>query len=99
MSAQHTPGPWSFDEGGDDHVKVGGTRLASPCAVHPEWKANARLIAAAPDLLEALSRAADEFDLILQRLRDGQPERAEGAAICGAKDARAAIAKMENADV
>jgi len=42
-------------------------------------------------LRKALATAADEFDLILMRLRDDQPERAEGAAICGAKDARAAL--------
>jgi len=40
---------------------------------------------------EALTKAAAEFDLILMRLKDGQDERAAGAAICGAKDARAAL--------
>jgi hypothetical protein len=42
-------------------------------------------------LRAALEAAAGEFDLILSRLKDGQDERAAGAAICGAKDARAAL--------
>lgn len=43
------------------------------------------------ELEAALTKAADEFDLILMRLKDGQDERAAGAAICGARDARAAL--------
>ncbi len=63
MSAAHTPGPWKVGSGnavqgwtvciGDSEVLVGGVGIAS--------LANARLIAAAPELLEAL----------LQLKRDG----------------------------
>lgn len=49
------------------------------------------------ELREALEQAADEFDLILARLRDHQPERAEGAAICGAKDARKVLDSADKA--
>jgi len=45
----HTPGPWSYACVYDD-----GATLQAP---HVELLANARLIAAAPDLLEALKLA------------------------------------------
>jgi hypothetical protein len=57
MSAQHTPGPWTlnFDGTGafreQDQPYVFVAALGRPLA---ERKANARLIAAAPELLEAL---------------------------------------------
>lgn len=56
MNTNHTIGPWSFDEylnivGRDGQiVKVEGVCLSSSDVA----RANARLIAAAPDLLEAL---------------------------------------------
>jgi hypothetical protein len=53
-SLSHTPGPWSIDDtSGQDLVWADGAIVAH--AVHPKnWPADARLIAAAPDLLEAL---------------------------------------------
>lgn len=55
--AKHTPGPWATD-GGDTVVAMGNqvvvTAPAPDGASFDEMKANARLIAAAPDLLEAL---------------------------------------------
>ena len=79
MSAQHTPGPWfvvAQNNVGSKGTQVwglaGDTRIAD-CAsggISLEGKrANARLIAAAPELLEALQgvlrvadRKTDEFD-------------------------------------
>ena len=72
MSAKHTPGPWSFGYGmTQEHGYVLGVGVTTK----PDWtvvcavsrpgdvnaidEANARLIAAAPDLLEAL-KACDE---------------------------------------
>ena len=72
MSAQHTPGPWSFGYGvTTEYGEVFGVGVTTK----PDWtvvcavsrpgdvnaidEANARLIAAAPDLLEAL-KACDE---------------------------------------
>ena len=82
MSEQHTPGPWTFD----NEIEF----ICTDASLHGEWygdwavarvniiraeaKANARLIAAAPDLLEALrellaackdaSFASDPFDAV-----------------------------------
>lgn len=57
MSAQHTPGPWKTN--GDPYVSTGDGKHSiafTDCRgiSDAEAKANARLIAAAPDLLEAL---------------------------------------------
>jgi hypothetical protein len=55
MSAQHTPGPWSLHT--DTNIRQGqlvrgdGTRLVTAYIANPH---DARLIAAAPELLEAL---------------------------------------------
>ena len=66
-AAKHTPGPWS--EARRSHCTVlnalfingGGDRVARVVVPHTasnieEYEANARLIAAAPDLLDALIR-------------------------------------------
>lgn len=60
MSAQHTPGPWEVAKGCDQYVAAGGFWVASTMGVRgEEGAANARLIAAAPDLLEALLTKRD----------------------------------------
>ncbi len=71
----HTPAPWSLIERQDGSflVKAGSWDVAhnQHSGVHPEReRANAHLIAAAPDLLEALKavmavadRKTNEFDL------------------------------------
>ena len=64
-NAAHTPGPWSYnrDEGGE-HGHVVSTGEYNICELpdagdgaSPDTEANARLIAAAPDLFEAAERA------------------------------------------
>ena len=60
MSAKHTPGPWHT--AGDQGVQIRSQRdqIAKVWTMRGnEWKANARLIAAAPELLEALIELAD----------------------------------------
>lgn len=58
--AAHTPGPWSFDGPPDNHIIWSGQServafMAHSNGSYPERDtANARLIAAAPELLEAL---------------------------------------------
>lgn len=65
MSAQHTPGPW-FNTSEDDYPtgQVSTSPLGSGdiCVVYNDnAKADARLIAAAPMLLEALQHAKDSL--------------------------------------
>ena len=58
---KHTPRPWGFDPPDDDAPPViwaFGIRIARLSAMSPEeMLANARLIAAAPELLAALKSA------------------------------------------
>ena len=66
MSAQHTPGPWRINLDCETMISncLDGAEAADICEVS-EWSqvfweernANARLIAAAPELLEALESA------------------------------------------
>ncbi len=57
----HTPGPWKFH--GDDLQIESGTR--NVCKINeyiPECGANARLIAAAPEMLDILKRIVSDND-------------------------------------
>lgn len=69
-NTQHTPGPWAMPDSGQGRIsKVGanggwgGMIATADCGDYArsraEGLANARLIAAAPDLLELLREAAD----------------------------------------
>lgn len=51
----HTPGPWKTDPLGI-HFKINGVGIYAPASVKT-GEANARLISAAPELLEALKDA------------------------------------------
>jgi hypothetical protein len=91
MSNKHTPGPWTLHPTAlHPAVRSVGTPDTGPrriCTVgtmngHPVDKANARLIAAAPELLEALQNIIDSID------------KGHAAILCPlAAAARAAIAK------
>jgi hypothetical protein len=62
----HTPGPWAVHR--DGYTITGNRAFIATCiAVPNETAANARLIAAAPDLLDALDRIRKD----LQRMSDG----------------------------
>lgn len=91
-AAKHTPGPWSVSEEWDGtSIKAGQfhvTHTIQSCGFHSEeedkavTQANARLIAAAPELLEALRALAEEA---FANMRGGRQDLID--------DARAAIAK------
>lgn len=97
-NAQHTPGPWRYktDEFGDFIIHPTDHMLAIAVVVNGAFRialgkssqieANARLIAAAPDLLAFAKATADAYD---DSWREGCQERLIGDA------ARAAIAKAE----
>ena len=66
MNTQHTPGPWhvSNDMYGVGNLLVAGVTASNAepianCGIGKTGKANARLIAAAPDLLALLQRIAE----------------------------------------
>lgn len=93
MSTQtdtHTPGPWAIEEGDRETHIVGGEAILAYCPDWPcapqEQEANARLIAAAPDLLEALEK--------IVAVADSTPFNPVGFVIGHiVNDARAAITK------
>lgn len=81
--SKHTSGPWHCGLGYDNHYKssaVGGPSkfLSEPICIIPhddiavpgveEMKANARLIVAAPDLLEACKMASVDDEINLSEL-------------------------------
>lgn len=96
----HTPGPWELDESlrGNSYTAISGedwielatvvTRMKSSDEYSPEGLANARLIAAAPELLAALEDMFALFADHAQYDEDGH----EAAAVAVA---RAAIAKAK----
>lgn len=98
----HTPGPWAYrrDETGEDEFVVVSDGRPYVATVHGgarDWtEHNARLIAAAPELLEACKAQAEE----LKALREWVAEtygQTKAAPVTGAAVAeqlgRAAIAK------
>ena len=64
--SKHTPGPWTIsdrDSVGDNIFGPNNERIANTYGLFEEkWAANARLIAAAPDLLAACKAAMDFMD-------------------------------------
>jgi hypothetical protein len=90
----HTPGPWEIaDEKADvdivayDHVTEREVRLASMVLKSPRVEANARLMAAAPDMYQALTDHLEYLELVLGPC---DPE-----CLCPLHAFRAAIAKAE----
>ena len=75
ISPGHTPGPWDAIWWDADGLYVGKEDTSAPvdvvACIESNNEADARLIAAAPDLLEALERLADRFAF------DGVPEDGE----------------------
>lgn len=97
MSSKHTPGPWVVTPHPETHVDVFGVGEImddkqmqyglSHTICYQNAEANARLIAAAPELLEALIRL--EAELVEDKYGDCyEPSPFENLAL-----ARAAIAK------
>lgn len=90
--AQPTPGPWTVNrEKSAPSIKAGVFEILLTCPTFGEpnerWEANARLIAAAPELLEAVRDFVELYD----RLDDAIGVRVLDKVI----GARAALAKAE----
>ncbi len=65
--SEHTPGPWAVDEAENGVTARGGEDMIADCdrlngLSFEVSRANARLIAAAPELLEALERLKAEVE-------------------------------------
>lgn len=104
MSGKHTPGPWTTDKADHDapyqDIKIKAGKHHTVCTVWIDdapvhdfnslQEANARLIAAAPDLLEALRKVVALWDHHASAHGDGIIYPLHEAA-------RAAIAKAEAA--
>jgi hypothetical protein len=99
MSAKHTPGPWHcglFREAGADSrfngIDIGADNGANVALIHyqqhahepAEVKANASLIAAAPELLDALQSLIAEYEPNLKAFATDAPRKAKWEAACAA---------------
>lgn len=82
-TTNHTPGPWKYNDTWG-LVEYGKTQI---CALHSGNKANAHLIAASPDLLEALRFLLADYIAI-------QGDQLTGSSV-PIEMARAAISKAE----
>lgn len=102
MGIKHTPGPWFITGSMTKYVeaRIPGRMIQEVAACGPtaaddgygeQQMANARLIAAAPDLLEALEYAVVDFDNWAAH-EDNHPHE---HLVAWAEKARAAIAKAK----
>ncbi len=85
MTAKHTPGPWEVDHDAI-YCAESGDIIAEIDFARDEYSANARLIAASPDLLEALEEARKRLNGAGML---GGPDDPVNAAIAKAKGERA----------
>lgn len=75
IEMKHTPGPWKHDGeiiySGNYTLNNGWTNHATIAKVEDRanWEANARLIAAAPDLLDALKKISKELSTSNDRMK------------------------------
>ncbi len=103
-TTSHTPGPWlevtqHHDKDRTEVRNSTGKMTVATCrcpagVTLEETEANARLIAAAPDLLAALEQAAAQFDYTVRAMALGQTVSISSLQNCAAA-ARAAIAKAQ----
>jgi len=105
MKTQHTPGPWTVALGSwivSDKSQIARAFEANPAMGFPgnvteqEKDANARLIAAAPELLALVDEMQAALDVLAEDVADTFPARSEAACDLAMK-ARDAIAKATGA--
>ena len=87
----HTPKPWHLGKRSGNPAIYGKDGVEVAEILHgltPEWRSNARLVAAAPDLLTALKTCVSELNQLAFLAND---KLAKGAI----KEGIAAIAKAE----
>ncbi len=91
MTAKHTPGPWEVDH---DAIYCAGSgdTIAEIDFARDEYSANARLIAASPDLLEALEAMVADCVALAESVDAGFWDAEKHAPVI---KARTAIAKAK----
>ena len=99
---KHTPGPWNRIKGDRNVYSASGTVCKTPAIIGggsaaTNWEANARLIAAAPDLLEALESVSQEHDL-LRWMKNIEMRRSQGSFGIAVADDSDAIGWQEQAE-
>lgn len=97
---KHTPGPWrygissknmsQFFIGNNDYTKT----IAIVDSFHVEHEANAALIAAAPELLEALKQLKEDFSYLCKAHVEAGTE--DTSTWLSYQNAKAAITKAEH---
>jgi hypothetical protein len=87
---EHTPGPWTVD-GSDVHAS--GFIVAQVSWRLEEWEANARLIAAAPELLKAL----EPFAALLQPHVEARAHRGDDTPVFRIDDAEITVGDLRRA--
>ena len=103
QEAQHTPGPWSQYRDhplvivDDKGASLGEMLPGDPYISYEAALANARLVAAAPELLAALKHRIDQAEGALRYFEDHYPQDdfLRDTLLHGIEDARAAIARAE----
>lgn len=88
--AEHTPGPWTVDTPPDDYLVIRSSEGRHICTSIDCW-ANARLIAAAPEMFDALREATATLACIDPALQSTIEPSIE--------QARAALAKATGREV
>jgi hypothetical protein len=74
-SSAYTPGPWKWLNHSEIVVDdAHETFIAEVFDEHEEWRANARLIAAAPELLKACEQQHANWRMLESGAWDGHPE-------------------------
>lgn len=81
MSNIHTPGPWAQAKSSKTEILAGGNAWIASARWSNEIsidkaKANAQLIAAAPELLDALQVLAAEYEPNLKTFAENAPRKA-----------------------
>lgn len=80
MNTKHTPGPWKLEDGPlGRYIYADGRVWAIACMykVADQREANARLVCAAPDMLDVLRRAFEYLDNIPETAAGGDDEAVE----------------------
>lgn len=76
---KHTPGPWWLDIGKTDAAIHAGGTIAMISDIMTGWRANAHLIAAAPDLLAGAAEAVAAWDMEEDTPEHNHEDRLEAA--------------------